>query len=311
MKSVIIFADYFGTWPDWFDMYLESCRGNPTIQWCIHTDCPEPDNLPPNVSIVRQSFNAYCDDVSARLGVSFRPLHPYSICNLKPMYGVIHADRVADYDYFGWSDIDVIYGDIRAIYTDDVLNHNMISSHAYTCSGHLTLIKNAAWLREAYRHIAGWRQRLEDPTPCEWRDSLDEAHLTAIFAPIAETRVDFAAMTGTVAPEERYHSGNYFAEQWSTPFTPLPWLDGSYAHPEIWYWNNGRLTNGSDGDRQFLYLHLMNLKAPCWVNEGLYGQIPTWKALDTCMRFDMKDFRGRAPNTRQVRIDRHGLHLIE
>ncbi len=311
MKSILIIADYFGAWPKWFAMYLESCRHNPTVDWCIHTDCPVPDDAPANVRFVPTTFDAYCARAGERLGIAFRPDHPYSLCNLRPMFGVTHADLIEGYDYFGWSDIDVIYGDIRAFYDDRVLSHNMVSAHAHTCSGHFTLVKNEAWLREAYRHIRGWRERLEDPAPCEWRHSLDEAHLTAMFTPTERTRAEFSQMTGTSAPDARYFTGNHFAEQWSTPFTPLPWLDGGNAHPESWFWHNGRIGNTADGDRRFLYLHLMNFKSPCWVNDALYGQAPTWKALDDCMRFTMADLHHRPAETRTVRIDRHGLHLDE
>jgi hypothetical protein len=224
------------------------------------------------------------------------------------MFGIIHADLIQGYDYFGWSDIDVIYGDIRSIYDNAVLSHNMISAHAYTCSGHLTLLKNEAWLKEAFLNIHCWRARLENPALCEWKHSLDEAHLTAMFAPTPHTRADFSTMTGTFAPEARYFGNNYFAEQWSTPFTPLPWLNGSRSHPDTWFWHNGRIQNVQDGDRTFLYLHLMNFKAPCWIDENLYGRAPTWKQLDDCMRFDLAALR-MAPDNRRVRIDRQGIHL--
>jgi hypothetical protein len=309
MKSILIFSDYFGIWPQWFDMYLESCRQNPTVEWCIHTDCPEPAFLPPNVTLIHMTFDEYCERVSQRLSIVFRPNHPYNLCNLKPMFGIIHADLVNGYDYFGWGDIDVIYGDIRAFYDDKVLTHNMVSAHAHTCSGHLTLMKNESWLKNAYRHIHGWRERLEDPRPCEWKDSLDEAHLTAIFTPTAHTRADFSAMTGTSAPNQRYFTGNYFVEQWSTPFTPLPWLNSSFEHPETWFWHDGRVTNSDDDNRQFLYLHLMNFKAPCWVNASLYSGAATWKQLDNCMTFTIDAFHHCPSEARRIRIDRQGLHL--
>ena len=67
------------------------------------------------------------------------------------MFEVLHKDIIREYDYYGWGDIDVIYGDIRSIYTDDIFNYNVISSDDHTCSGHLTLIKNECWLANAYR----------------------------------------------------------------------------------------------------------------------------------------------------------------
>jgi len=309
MKSIIVFADYFGRWPQWFDMYVESCRYNSTVNWCIHTDCTPPVNLPDNIKIIYITFAEYCAKVSDTLGVRFQPVHPYNICDVRPMLGVIHADQIAGYDYFGWSDIDVIYGDIRSIYNDSVLSYNVVSAHGHTCSGHLTLIKNELWLKNAYLHINGWRDRLEDPRLYDWRGGLDEAHLTALFSPTRYVRRSFSEMTGTVSPDPQFYINNYFSEQWSTPFTPGRWIDGRREHPETWYWHNGKVSNSSDEGRSFLYLHLMNFKAPCWVNTDLYGQSMTWKQLETCLTFCVQELRHRPAAQRRVRIDRFGIHL--
>jgi hypothetical protein len=222
------------------------------------------------------------------------------------MLGVVHADLAAGYDFFGWGDIDVIYGDIRAIYDDRVLSRNVISSHSGICSGHLTLIRNEPWLTTAFENLAHWRRRLEDPGPFEWHESLDEAHLTGLFSPSAKIRRYYAKRCARVWPERVYFINNYFREQYSTPFTPNPWIGGRAEHPETWFWRDGELTNATNGARRFLYLHLMNFKAKRWVNEDLYAHSPTWSGLPGSMRFSIEDFRARAAGERHVRIDRGG-----
>ncbi|MGN6423140.1 MAG: DUF6625 family protein [Asticcacaulis sp.] len=219
MKSIIVKIDYFGRFPDWFPLFLESCRTNPSLSWHIHTDCPLPEVYPPNVKFTTMSYDSYCEMVSDVLGVRFKPYHPYNIVSLKPIFGTIHRDIVSGFDFFACSDIDLIYGDIRKIYTDNVLTHNVISSHAGILSGHFALFKNEAWICEAYRRIPRWREILENPYYVEWKDLIDEAHMTAMFSSNAKTREDFFKLCGTAAPNAEYYENNFFQEQWSTPFT--------------------------------------------------------------------------------------------
>jgi hypothetical protein len=309
MKSICLIANYFGEWPPWFDMFLESVRYNRTIDWCIYTDCPIPEDPPLNVRFLRTDFASYCDMVSAKLGVCFQPDTSHNLCKLRPMYGEIHAADIEGYDYFGWSDLDVIFGDVRSIYTDEILTHNVISAEQFSCSGPFTLIKNEPWLKSAYRHIHAWQGHLESPGGFSWAGNLDEAHLGALFCPDEPTRLGLGELTGTRAPTPMYYSNSYFRRQWSTPFSPNLWLDGSRRHPETWFWHNGVLSNDQDGPRQFLFLHFLNFKAKTWVDEELYGQALTWTDLPECMHFTLQHLRARPPAERRVMIDRTGLHL--
>jgi hypothetical protein len=62
----------------------------------------------------------------------------------------------------------------------------------------------------------------------------------------------------------------YMVEQHTTPFTPIPWLDGSVnsQQPDEWYYNDGKITNNRDGERNFMYIHFMNFKSSQWRHDG-------------------------------------------
>jgi len=226
------------------------------------------------------------------------------------MLGIVHDDLVSCYDFFGWGDLDVIYGDIRATYTEEVLGKNVISSHSSICSGHLALFKNERWIREAYTLLTTWRSRLEDPGPFEWHDSLDEAHLSAIFSPDRRIRYKFGPKCLSARPDPIYWTDNHFVEQWSTPFVPGPWIDGEQEHPETWFWTDGILTNSLNGSRSFPYLHLMNFNSKRWLNPA-YRSAKTWDELPAVCHFDAREIAGRARATGRFRIDREGIHLAE
>ena len=37
--SIAIVLPYFGKLPNYFPLFLESCRKNPTVNWLFYTDC--------------------------------------------------------------------------------------------------------------------------------------------------------------------------------------------------------------------------------------------------------------------------------
>jgi len=46
----------------------------------------------------------------------------YKLCDFKPAYGLIFSEHFKDYDFWGYCDIDIIFGNIRAYMTDVLLN---------------------------------------------------------------------------------------------------------------------------------------------------------------------------------------------
>lgn len=36
---LILLMPYFGRWPEWINLFVESCKGNPGVRWRFYTDC--------------------------------------------------------------------------------------------------------------------------------------------------------------------------------------------------------------------------------------------------------------------------------
>ena len=276
-KSIIIVIPYFGQWPEWIDLFMISCRWNPTVNWVFLTDCGVPACAPDNVRFVHLGFDAYRAMVSDRLGIRFPDASPYKLCDFKPTYGFVHEDLTAGYDYFGFGDIDVIYGDIRRFYTPEILRHNLISTHDSRLSGHFCLVRNTERMRHAFRRVKDWRIYLESP---EHR-GFDEHRFRRIFLPHKKYPRFLRKVGGWFDP---YQRGTYFREQYSTILAPIPWHDGSTRHPQEWQWRQGRLTNSRDGEREFLYLHFMNWKSSRYLRK-YRGEDAPWEAVDQLVHF--------------------------
>lgn len=253
--SIRFVIPYFGAWPFWMDFFLEGCRRNGDIEWLFFTDCGVPESPPANVSFIETSFQAYCELVSERLGISFYPLQPYKLCDIKPALGYIHADHLTDVDFWAFGDIDVIYGDLRQYFTAERLaEKDLFATHARRISGHLCLLRNTPVMREAFMRIPNWQHRYADQA----HQALDEGAFSRLFVRHKnwpERLRLFAARFNA------WSRRSEFIESHST-FTILP--DGARVVPERWSLRQGRLTNSALGAQELPYLHFLIWKNQHW-----------------------------------------------
>ncbi|MFA5155568.1 MAG: DUF6625 family protein [Patescibacteria group bacterium] len=302
MKSIIIIIDYFGgQWPRWFPFYLESCRRNPDITWLIHTDCPVDSFNIKNVIFRSMTRAAYIRHVSERLQINFAPADDYKLCDLKPTRGVLFEEEIRGYDFFGYGDIDVIYGDIRRFYTAEVLKNNVLSTSATMIAGHLALFRNSAWLRNAFRRVKDWRQVLEDSVYRHF----DEDMLIEVFRYPAGLSPRQRFFYDLLRPRGiKYRHKLYLQEQFTTPLTPMRWRDGSAEHPTVWFWQNGRVTDRRQYGNEYIYLHFMNFKYGRYLAET-YGDQTFWDETGPVIDLAPADI------SRGFMIDRYGFHPLD
>lgn len=253
-KKIGLVAVYFGPWPEWTPLFFESCRWNPSIDWFLFADHDPDSPPPPNVHLTIIDFGRYKQRAEDTLQVAIPSWDPYKLCDIRPMFGVIHADELAGYHYFGWCDLDVVFGDIRRFYDSAVLRHLVVSSHEERIAGHFTLIENSDEGRHLFERVANWRILVGKEKYC----GLDEVAFSTLFlGPWPGHRWKSRIMRNFRPLWWR----SQFQEQYSTPYFNRPWTDGTWHHPDEWYWREGKLTNNRNGDRQFLYLHFMNFRS--------------------------------------------------
>jgi len=270
MKSIVLIIAYFGSWPPWIRYFLKSCETNTSIDWLIYSDCAELEGCPDNVRIVYTDFADYVRNLELKLGLNLTGMSHYKLCDFKPTYGFVHYEEIKDYDFFGFCDLDVIFGDLRKFLGSEVLENNVISAMDDRLAGHFSLFKNSEKYRSAFMQIEGWRKQLEQHDHI----GLDEGAFSRVFRRRKRASRLFFFLMKVLSS---YHRKCYFVEQFSTVFAPHPWWNGSFNHPDKWYWSRGRLTNCADGDREFMYLHFMNYKSNTWYSGPDKGADPPWK----------------------------------
>lgn len=136
MKSIVVIFPHFGKLPPQYKMWRASALYNADIDFLFFTDC----NIEPakNIIVHKMSFADFRQIVQKKFDFPIVLDRPYKICDYRPAFAYILSEYTKGYDYWGWGDLDVVYGNIRHFVTDEVLSHyKMISGF-----GHFTLYRN-------------------------------------------------------------------------------------------------------------------------------------------------------------------------
>ena len=247
MKITIIIP-YFGQLPSYFAFFLKSCEVNNELDFLVFTDQSEPTLHPSNVTFQSISFDAFKAMARTKLSLSMRALGvltPYKLCDYKPAYGVLFEDYIKDTDFWGFCDIDLIFGRVFEILSIEQVRQ----SERILSQGHFTMYKNCERMNYMFdAPIEGgisFREAIEIREPCFF----DEIFMPAIC-------------------KERnviQYGENVFADI-------LPQYDNFVIAPlcivknkinQTFYWQDGSLYREyANGQDELMYIHLQKRQLP-------------------------------------------------
>lgn len=155
MKSIVLIFPYFGKLPAQYGMWRASALRNPTVDFMFFTDADvEPAK---NIIVHKMQFHDFREYIQGVLEFPIVLDRPYILCDFKPVYGEALQKYISHYDVWGYGDLDVVYGDIRAFLTDELL-----SKYKYFLGyGHLTLYRNDQDTNSYYKEIVPGYQTIE------------------------------------------------------------------------------------------------------------------------------------------------------
>lgn len=99
MKKIAFVAPYFGKFNNYFQLWLNSCAANPTIDWFIFTDDDQDYDYPSNVHVAYTTLNKVKHRAEIALGCQVCLDRPYKLCDFKPFCGIIFAEELKDFDF--------------------------------------------------------------------------------------------------------------------------------------------------------------------------------------------------------------------
>ncbi len=241
--SAALIAVQLGRLPRTVDFFLRSAGRNPAFEFHVLTDDPAAGDhdWPANVHHVPIHVRDLDARTAAVLGFPVPLDDPRKLCDLRPLFGLLFADLVGDREFWGFVDLDVIWGDLARYLTDDVLaDHDLISADPRRICGPCTLVRNDELGREMGLAIPDLEVLLRSPA----HHALDERHFDTRVAGLAasgERRCLFSHRAGG-APMQAYGADAVGASPPRFPCT----------------WRAGRLTVHAHGGETML-LHLLRV----------------------------------------------------
>lgn len=252
---------YFGTaFPNYFQLYLDSLRNNEDVL-VVHlfTDISlEGYDLPPNLIVEQMTFADLNRKVSSFLLRNFgetieEPIletFPYKLCEFKIVYHEIFDIQLSDKDYFGWGDIDVIYGKLSN-FIDLSRNYDRIGFNR----AHFTALRNTSEFRRLYKGVSGIFKTFCNRT---YYEGVDEGGFP-----------DILSKNDHVFPITQYMC-DIIPERWNKRWLPAgstatfyDTYDMTKNIRHIYYSSEGLIVTYEDGERrEVTYIHLQKRKFP-------------------------------------------------
>ena len=251
--SICIIVPYFGHLPAMFPLWLASCRRNPDVTWLLITDDRTPHDYPPNVIVEHATFADVRAAVARVLQLPIVLETGWDLCRFRPAFGEIFADKFAAYRWWGYCDLDVVFGSLRSFLTDTVLDaHDKI-----LWLGHLSLYRNDPAINHAYvgetstGEVLYERAFTKGDVPCFDEDGINrilEQQGRRIYR-----GVDFADFV----------QRSFLFRRLYLPCGPDP-SDGR----QVFTWENGRLwrhglTASGIEKQECLYIHFCRRRMAC------------------------------------------------
>lgn len=175
-KSIILLICYFGKLPWYFDYFLHSCKFNPKIHFYLITDNDlTKSQIPLNVFPVQMSLEEMKQIATSRFGFEVALEQPYKFCDFRPALAYLMPKLIEEYDFWGYGDIDVIYGNIRNFITDEMLiDYDVISVRHDFLSGVFSLFRNCKEINELFKKSKDYKKVFTNGKHC----CFDETNFT-------------------------------------------------------------------------------------------------------------------------------------
>lgn len=138
MKKAVFIIPYYGKFPNYFQLFLNSCEKNNEYNWLIITDNEEKYKYPNNVKVIKKTFDEIKKIIQNKFNFEISLETPYKFCDYRPAYGYIFEEYIQGYNYWGYCDVDLIWGNIN----------NFLKEHIFKryekifVNGHMSLYKN-------------------------------------------------------------------------------------------------------------------------------------------------------------------------
>lgn len=157
MKIVLI-VPYYGKFPNYFQLFLDSCKRNSSFNWLLFTDDHTAYHYPENVSVIYNTFDACKKIVQSKFDFEVELSNPQKLCDYKCAYGYIFEEYLGNADFWGYCDVDIIWGKLDTFITGEMLRkYDKLFS-----LGHFTLYRNTPEINRVFMRPLNGKLRYKE-----------------------------------------------------------------------------------------------------------------------------------------------------
>ena len=149
-------------WP-YIDLWLSSIGRQPMDVLFI-TDYDTIGPVPSNVKVISMEMDEIYDRAEAAFDIKFANRFAYKLCDLKSFYGAIFHEELHPYDFWGYGDCDVLYGQLPEFGDHDLYcgcheRHDMDMVKSKTplgrwfIPGHFVMMRNNSASRDIFGYL--------------------------------------------------------------------------------------------------------------------------------------------------------------
>lgn len=146
MKRACFIIPYFGKLPNYFQLFLNSCKPNNNFDWLLFTNDNSEFDFPNNVKRIQMSWEDFQKTIQEKFEFKLALDLPRKLCDFKPTYGYIFEKYIEEYPYWGYCDIDTIMGNLNKLLPLSFLKkYDKIFS-----LGHMVLFRNTPSVNKTF-----------------------------------------------------------------------------------------------------------------------------------------------------------------
>lgn len=214
MKKILI-SPFFGKLPPWFNEYKKNTENLKKYGWdfLVLTDLDE------FIKLIKEKLGLEPHIVEGTCKAS----------DFRPALGIILEDRLKNYDFWGHTDLDCIYGRLDKFITNQLLeNCDIYSNDIGHMCGPMSLYKNTKKINNLFKEYLGWQSMLESAN----HYAFDEQGVSTILSQHPELKIIYKHWEGK-SPDDISHL--------------------SYKHDSLF-----------DGEDEIMYYHFNHLHPKKW-----------------------------------------------
>lgn len=267
--------------PWYFKFYLQSCSLNSSIDFLFITDYVGNENLPTNFNIVNYTLQQISELIDGKLQIKSDIRNPFKLCDFRPAFGIIFSDYLHKYDFWGHSDIDIIYGNIRTFITEDKLaNNDIIAVRKEYITGFFSIYRNSQNVNRLYLNSKDYLRVFQSSDHYCFDECGGSYFELMNGKSIFETKSKIESITHVASRahnENKIRSlflmcciedlpGNIEVDNGRIYFTKSAKTSVNQID-----WNNGSLPNER---KEFILYHLIKFKKLKYLNKAKWNEIP-------------------------------------